>query len=375
MTASIHFTHTPQATASHSAEKLERRSKILGWIEETQRPSLPTLEQASGLWQQDRAIHLPGLIAAAIPEHEADLRQSARLMKAMLDGTSLTEQLEEDPYQERFDPDFELAASSFEDHDEQGIEKVFFDVWEDDDMIAENLWCKASWLSFDDEDASLRFRFSFGTEGYEDVSADPERQYWSAVLTDLIFPASLAVTEHAQLHTYLQKIMEGEPYAFVERIVYFNAPNGGAQMHHDVERGHEGVVFAQMTGSTFWLAISRKTLEEQVRQYLAREDQDSSQWPALRRAMAADATSLGQLLDDADCDESEALLNHTPEFLAQLVQAGYAHCLHPGDILLLPQRDLASCVWHSVFCLGDQTGEGLSFALRRQPHDDSDRQD
>jgi len=31
---------------------------------------------------------------------------------------------------------------------------------------------------------------------------------------------------------------------------------------------------------------------------------------------------------------------------------------------LLPQRDLDNCVWHSVFTLGDEPGEALSFAVR-----------
>lgn len=368
MTVCLHFSATKCSDAGSSSQALQRRGKELGWITETGLASLPSVEEALLLWQKDTAIHLPGMLLEALPEHQADLQQSHRMMMGMLEGESLTDQLEAPPYHERFDPDFELAASSFEDHDEQGIEKVFFDVWEDDEMIAENLWCKASWLSFDEADSSLRFRFSFGTEGYEDVSADPERQYWSSVLTDLIFPESLAVTEHPLLHSYLKKLMKDAPYAFVERIVYFNAPNGGAQMHHDVERGHEGVVFAQMTGSTFWLAISRQMLAKQVIQYLGKTDPNQDHWPLLRQALALGEEALGAYLEDTEGDETEALLNHTPDFLAQLVDEGFAHILRPGDVLLLPQRDLATCVWHSVFCLGEETGEGLSFALRREPH-------
>jgi hypothetical protein len=34
-------------------------------------------------------------------------------------------------------------------------------------------------------------------------------------------------------------------------------------------------------------------------------------------------------------------------------------------VLLLPQANLDTCVWHSVLCLGDESGEALSFALKK----------
>jgi len=57
-------------------------------------------------------------------------------------------------------------------------------------------------------------------------------------------------------------------------------------------------------------------------------------------------------------------VDRLPAFTAFLVSGGYAHMLQPGDAILLPQRDLDRCVWHSVFCLGDEAGESLSFAVR-----------
>jgi hypothetical protein len=238
---------------------------------------------------------------------------------------------------------------------------MFFDAWEDDDIVADNLWCKASWLSFDDEDTSLRFRFSFGMEGYEDVAADRERQIWAAKLTDVIFPESAAVTGHAGLHAVLAHMLGSEHIDFMERIVYFNAPNGGAQMHHDVERGHDGVVFAQMSGSTFWFALSKPTLLDEIALFL--DLSADADWPELR-ALSRDRAALSWHLDEQDHELAEALIDQHPEFCRFLIERGYAYILHPGDVLLMRQKDLDTCVWHSVFCLGDEAGEGLSFALK-----------
>ncbi|MDD5035055.1 MAG: hypothetical protein PHE55_09875, partial [Methylococcaceae bacterium] len=240
-------------------------------------------------------------------------------------------------------------------------EKVFFDAWQEDDIVADNLWCKASWLSFDEEDGSLRLRFSFGIEGYEDVAADPERQFWAAKLTDAIFPESAAVTEHPGLNGILAEMLSCQRLAFTERIVYFNAPNGGAQMHHDVERGHDGVVFAQMSGSTFWLALSKPKLMDEIDAFLAESTAD---WLELRK-LTADRTSFAAYLEQSDHELAEALMDRHPEFFRHLIERGYAYVLRPGDVLLMPQYSTDTCVWHSVLCLGDEPGEGLSFALKK----------
>ncbi|MDQ7057248.1 MAG: hypothetical protein Q9N62_01790 [Ghiorsea sp.] len=101
-------------------------------------------------------------------------------------------------------------ATSPEEHDEQGIEKIYADAFasNEDDVVAEELWCKASWLSFHDEDASLRFRFSWGMEGYEDVSADPLKQTWAGKLCDVLFPESAIITQNNTILDHLSSILE-----------------------------------------------------------------------------------------------------------------------------------------------------------------------
>ena len=48
--------------------------------------------------------------------------------------------------------------------DDQEIETVLFDALDNGEVVAEDLWAKVSWLSFFEEDSSLRVRFSFGMD-------------------------------------------------------------------------------------------------------------------------------------------------------------------------------------------------------------------
>ena len=341
---------------------LLRRGFEYGWITLAARPSMPSALEVSKAWHNHEPIFLPAILDDTLPLYQSDLAQANLFMEQIRQGAELSEVLETEAYDSRLQPAFELSGASFEDNDEQAIEKVIFDCWENDEMIADNLWCKASWLSFDEEDGSLRFRFSFGYEGYEDVAADPVRQGLAAKLTDAIFPESVAVTTHPTLNTILQTMLNCSRVGFMERIVYFNAPNGGAQMHHDVERGHEGVVFAQMNGSTFWLALSKPKLMDEIEAFLAQAPSD--QWSHLRK-LASDRQALSDYLEDRDHEWAEELIDRTPAFFQHLIEGGYAYVLEPGDVLLMPQQSLETCVWHSVICLGDETGEGLSFAIKK----------
>ena len=208
-------------------------------------------------------------------------------------------------------------------------------------------------------------------EGYEDVAADPERQLLAAEITDAIFPESAAITEHKKLNKLLAEMVSSNP-AFTERIIYFNAPNGGAQMHHDVERGHLGVVFAQMSGSTGWLALAKPVLIDEIRAFLSLPESEAALSKVLPdldaqnslRELAKDRATLSKHMDEYDHELSEALMDRCPEFIQHLFDQGYGYILNPGDVLLMPQRDLETCVWHTVFCLDDEPGEALSFALR-----------
>ena len=352
-------------------KELARRGFDLGWIAEDARPAMPDAETVKEKWHNDEAIMLPGILTDVIDHYAADIANAHQLMERTLNGNEIAPQLEAEPYVSRLNPKFPLISSVFEEHDEQCIEKLFFDAEEKGEVVAEDLWCKASWLSFDDNDASMRFRFSFGMEGYEDVAADPARQMLASELTDAIFPESAAITDHRVLNSLLAEMVGSNP-AYTERIIYFNAPNGGAQMHHDVERGHLGVVFAQMSGSTGWLALAKPKLIDEIQKFLIRSDSEEALTHVLpetaeRRALrelAKDRAALSRQMDEFDHEISEALMDRCPEFIQHLFDRGYGYILNPGDVLLMPQRDLETCVWHTVFCLDADPGEALSFALR-----------
>ena len=338
---------------------LKRRGMDLGCIPcQRIHADLPAQADIIQAWNKHQSIHLPQILCSEIPTYQAEIKQAHQWMEATLYGSELMTYMEEHGVMQRLGDAFILLASSLEEHDEQAIEKLYFDVEEEGSIVAENLWCKASWLSFHDDDASLRFRFSWGMEGFEDVSAKPQQQAWAAELCTRLFPESKLVTEHADVLKILHHIL-GHDASFVERIVYFNAPDGGAQFHHDVERGHAGVVYAQLSGETYWLAASKPNVMQAM--------QDFSQQHAVSeelQALLQDVDALSAYMEEQDHELVEQLIDCNPAFIAYMVAQGFSHHVRTGDVLLLPQKDIELCVWHSVFSLGDEPGEALSFAIR-----------
>ena len=156
----------------------------------------------------------------------------------------------------------------------------------------------------------------------------------------------------------LKQLLEVDAIEFVERIIYFNAPDGGAQFHQDVERGHLGVIFAQMSGRTAWLALPKQHLIHEIITFLARADAKQMLVELLGKKHLTQlfkATNnpayLSHWLDQRENDALDIFINQTPAFHQQLVDNGYAYVLHPGDVLLLPQQGMDNCAWHSVFVL------------------------
>jgi hypothetical protein len=351
---------------------LRRRGTTLGWLEIAR--SVQTLEQASARarWQAGMAVFLPRILREQLPLYRDAIRQSRRLMRGVVSGKDGASLLGNEPYSSRLGSKFEMLCSYANEGDRQEIATVEFDALRRGKPVAENLWVKLAWLSFDADDPSMRFRFSFGIADYDDVAADYPRQKWAAQLAEAVFPESRIITSHRALQGQLRKILGVRAMDFLERIVYFNAPNGGAQFHHDVERSHLGVVFAQLTGRTAWLALAKPALVVQLREYL-RSEQGRRELPTLvpkasqRQPLfssAGNLRTLGKLLDAPDNPALEQILNRSPVFTRQLIERGYGFALEPGDVLLLPQADMQNCCWHSVFCLGDRTGQALSFAIR-----------
>jgi len=79
-----------------------------------------------------------------------------------------------------------------------------------------------------------------------------------------------------------------------------------------------------------------------------------------------DKAALSNYMDENDHELVEAIMDRCPAFIEHLIAQGFAYILHAGDLLLMPQRDLDTCVWHSVCCLGDEPGEAVSFAIRKE---------
>jgi len=351
---------------------LKRRGTALGWIAEKDETTRIDAADAARAWADSQAYVMPGFAREQLDGQQAYIEQSLKLMHRVAQGEEVARLFEQSPYLERIEPQFEMLSAFQDEGDDQEIETIEYDAVQSAEVVAENLWCKASWLSFEEDDASLRFRFSFGMVGYEDVAADPAKQRYAAQLTEAIFPESTLISSNTALEKFMHAVLGTEQLAYVERIIYFNAPNGGAQFHQDVERGHLGVVFAQLHGRTGWLACSKTQLMDEIALFVANPANDRALTELLPDAAALQQLrqtsnqreQLNQWLDQRDNEPLELLLNRCPAFYRQLVGKGYGYMLNPGDTILLPQKDLNECAWHTVFCLDDFPGESLSFAVR-----------
>jgi len=341
----IHHLHKPDITASFP---LLRRGIALGWVSHHHAQPTIATPHCRQQWQQLHAVPLPNIVAKRCTTLQPAIDHAHNTMAAIVNGTPPSSLMSSTC--NHGNTTFDLTTISADEHDQQAIEKLYFQAWDGDTMMDE-VWCKASWLSFHDDDASLRFRFSFGTEGVEPVATYPAQQQLAADLCQQLFPESAAITDNPPLQSVIQQTLEIDSIAFVECIVYFNAPQGGALFHHDVEPGHAGVIYAQLSGTTFWLALAKAQLIEAIKAFA---DQHNIVLPS---DVAAE-------LNRTEHPDIEAIIDHNPQFIHQLVADGYGYILHAGDALLLAQSSEEACVWHSVFCLGDEPGEGLSFAMR-----------
>jgi len=295
------------------------------------------------------------------------MQQTEQLVSAILDGQECEIAINQKHYSERLVANFDSLGSSINEGDDQEIETVLFDALEQNKVIAQDLWMKVSWLSFHEEDASLRFRFSFGIDHVEDVAADKQRQHYAAKLCDAIFPESAIITQNEHFLGELKSVLNCESIQFVERIVYFNSPNGGAYLHHDLERGHAGVVYAQLTGTTYWLALPQHVLVSEIQQFVEADDWPDSIQLIMQKELKALVKEPTRLSDELNSFANTTLIhliNETKEFVQQLIKHKHGYHMQAGDVLLLPQENADKCCWHSVFCIGEELGQALSFAVR-----------
>lgn len=343
--------------------RLQRRGFDLG----TSPGENPQNNDPDTNWKEGIPLKIEGICKEIIKKNLDSISATEKFVLEILEGQPVDEIICSEPYSALLDQRFSVVGSTYNEGDDQEIETILFDQTSNGSTIAEDLWMKVSWLSFHDEDASLRFRFSFGVDLVEDVSADTVRQQASADLAEAVFPESQIITQNESLIQRIQLLLDGDTPQFVERILYFNAPEGGAYLHHDLERGHAGVVYAQITGSTCWLALPKATLVSEIKSFLDEDvipDSLSEQQKESLKGLMQNQTLITDALDSFNHDGLIHLINETEEFVQRLIAKGHYRILHAGDVILLNQSDKDSCCWHSVFCLGDEMGQALSFAIR-----------
>lgn len=201
------------------------------------------------------------------------------------------------------------------------------------------LWIKANWLSMHPLDSSIRLRVSYGVEEEDDFLDDPPSNRRAVRLVEGLFPCCRAVTRSRALRAAIGRAR------FLQPIVYSNAPNGGALFHHDFVPGQAGVVFAQLAGSTGWMAIPRCELEREVEAHLGRKV------PRIAERLERRDSRLGRLI------------NETPAFTRRLAGAGWYRLLRAGDAIVLPSPSRRETAWHSVFCVGRGGNLALSMGF------------
>jgi len=278
---------------------------------------------------------------------------------------------------------FELGAPQALADPERDLERHGFTWRREEDgggPTVRDLWAKSAWLSAHDDDRSLRLRVSFGKEGPDDASRDHLRHRRVAELAEALLPEAALLSGDEVLRERLDNLA-GEPVFLTQHIAYWNAPNGGARFHHDafgedVVGGQLGVVYAQLGGTTAWLALSTSDLAARVLEALEYMEEGELGW--VRQALWPDPAAFERQLKLArnpkrcareltrpGCGALGRLVDRGPEFTALLADAGHALVLGPGDVLLLPNHGLSRTCMHSVFCASEEeVAYGLSTAVR-----------
>ncbi len=109
---------------------LKRRGFDLGRVKQPIQASHPTAELVKQAWQGDSAIVLPQLLNQGLEKHAENIKQSHVLMQNVLRIAEFVPFLEKPPYLENMQKNFFIVAASPEEHDEQGIEKVYVDAFD-----------------------------------------------------------------------------------------------------------------------------------------------------------------------------------------------------------------------------------------------------
>jgi hypothetical protein len=334
---------------------LRRRGLLHGRFVPAPRAA-PAERDRRELWAADRAIFLPGILAPGLSAHRAKLRRTLRLFDALRAGRiSFQEEIRRRLRRRR--SEFFPSGAVVDAGDPREIEKVYVDGMRAGRFAARALYAKLSWIAHDERDASLRIRFSFGSEDLLDWRRETRRAPWADRYAEALFPECAVLTECAPLWRTIEALL-GRRARFSERIVYNNAPGGGAVFHHDCEPHQHGVVFGQLAGATAWLALPKRELARHLAEHVTRTVRSS----ALRRLAGTPRRALGALEREGDARIGR-ILDETPAFTRVLAEHGALFHLRPGDALVLPNHAWDDTCWHSVFALGGQPSLAHSYGI------------
>lgn len=315
----------------------------------TQWDDLAFIAECQRLWDEDRPIVLLDALGDAPRRFAAPIRASLALFERLRAGASFQDEL-----WERVGPTKELrpAGASIDAGDTREIEKVFADGLSQRRAVARDLYAKLSWIAHDERDRSLRVRFSFGSEALLDWQGETRRAPWAERFAEAVFPECRAITDNGALLALIEQLIGTRP-RLSERIVYNNAPGGGALFHHDDEEHQLGVVFSQLAGETAWFALPKHELAESVAAFARGVLKKRAGTP--RKALRA--------LDDTTDEALSKLLNATPRFTRHLVERGTFFHLRAGDSILLPSHGPDAVCWHAVYGLGRRASLAHSYGI------------
>jgi hypothetical protein len=322
---------------------LRRRGAVLGFAVEVDRAPRPAA-QLKATWDAAEPVFLPGVLGSRPTRFAAAIEQSLRMFDRLRRGGGLLPELER---RLADDPDLRYAGSTVDRSDPREIERVFVDAGPEDQPLATDLWAMLAWIANDESDRSLRIRFSAGKDRLEDwMQSTDLTAGWVDQFASRAFPECEAILGCAALRTTLDALLQ-RPHRLSERILYNNAPGGGAVFHHDAEPGQLGVCFSQLQGHTAWLSIGKRRLARLVHR--------CGGAASVRAAMAA--------LDQNDDEALWRLMNRDAPFTAQLAAHGALFVLQAGDSILLPSHGIDDVAWHSVLALGSKPSLAHSYGL------------
>lgn len=329
--------------------RLRRRGTSHGRLRPAARVSLEPGERAAR-WAADRAILLPGALRPTLARRATAIRASLALFERLRRGANFQEEVRARLAGAR---EFFPSGALVDPGDPREVEKVFVDGMRGRRFAARGLYAKLAWIAHDERDLSLRIRFSFGSENDLDWRKETRRAPWADRYAARVFPEGAALTENRTLVDTIEGLL-GRRARFSERIVYNNAPEGGALFHHDCEPHQHGVVFGQLAGQTAWLALPKREL--------ARHLAESARGATQRRRFGTPARAL-KALDRSEDARVARLLNETPAFTARLAEAGAFFHLRAGDALVLPNHAWDDTCWHAVFALGKRASLAHSYGI------------